>query len=136
MMCRNNYMKYTTLPYPILTISPTIYQIKSSLHSFSFQQVPYLSFTKLMATMALLAKATKPVFQSHTVWLWNFPKCCSNSALCNWSWDKYCFNYKQKAVVKMKGVVKSSRFLWKLLLFVVKRFYNLLYILYVVFYVF
>ena len=50
------------LPY-FLTISLTIYQIKSfSLRSFLFQQVPLLSFTKQMATMALLAKATKPPF--------------------------------------------------------------------------
>ena len=39
-------------------------------------------------------------FHSHTVWLWNFPKCCSTSALCKLFWDEYCFNYKQKATVK------------------------------------
>ena len=31
--------------------------------------------------------------------------------------DEYCFNYEQKAAVKMKRVVISSCFLWKLLLF-------------------
>ena len=33
----------------------------------------------------------------------------------------------KKAVLKRKGVVISLCFLWKLLLFTVKRFYNLLY---------
>ena len=40
------------------------------------------------------------IFQNHTVWLWNFMKFCSNSALCNLFCDEYYLNYKQKATVK------------------------------------
>ena len=86
-------MNYTNLPYPIfLTISPTICQIKSlSLHFFSFQKVSFLSFIKQinfcgtgLITMTFQAKLhSHYVFQSHIVWLRNFPKCCSISALCN-----------------------------------------------------
>ena len=46
------------------------------------------------------------VFQSYTEWLWNFPKCCSNSALCNLFWDEYCFCYKKKATVNERGSYK------------------------------
>ena len=73
----------------------------------------------------LSSKATLPVFQSHTVWLRNFPKYCSNSALWNLFWNEYCFNYKQKAAAK-RGVVINSCFLWKLT-FHCKNFYILLY---------
>ena len=52
---------------------------------------------------------------------------CSNSTLGDLLYGEHCFNYKQKAAVKTKGLVISSYFLWKLLLFIVKRFYNLLY---------
>ena len=64
-------MKYTTLPYPILTISLTICQIKSlSLHFFSFQKVLFLSFPKQinfcgtgLITMAFRAKLPSHCFK-------------------------------------------------------------------------
>ena len=40
---------------------------------------------------------------------------------------RWITNYKQKAAVKRKRVVISSCFPWKLLLFIVKRLYNLPY---------
>ena len=98
-----------TLPY-FLTISPSICQIKSwSLNFFSFQKVSFLSFTKqiVVQTMTFQAKLLSYyVFQSHTVWLWNFPKCCCNSAFCNLFWDECCVNYKQKTGVKERGSYK------------------------------
>ena len=46
------------------------------------------------------------VGQNHTVWLRNFPKCCSNSAIWNLFWGEYCFSYKEKVTVKWKFTCK------------------------------
>ena len=46
------------------------------------------------------------VGHNHTVWLRNFPKCCSNSALWNLFWGEYCFSYKEKVTVKWKFTCK------------------------------
>ena len=50
-------------------------------------------------------------------------ECCFNSALQRW----ILLQLQTQGYCKRKGVVISFCFLWKLLLFIVKRFYNLLY---------
>ena len=74
--------------------------------TFQSLQVSSLSFTKQInwQPMAFQAKLlSQDVFQSHAVWLWNFPKCYSISALYHLFWDEYCSNYKQKGIAKGEG---------------------------------
>ena len=81
-VCRNNYMKDTTLrytifqpfhpPYAKLNLCPYI-----SSYFKKFDLFPLVNKqTFLVQTMAFQAKLTSHyVFQSHTIWLWYFPKC-------------------------------------------------------------
>ena len=117
-----------------LTVLHTICQIKSLfLHFFSFKKLhcpPWLSkLTIVIQTMAFQVKLLSHyVFQSHTAWLWNFTKCCSDSVLYNLFWDEYCFNYKLLefllVVIPFRGSYKFM-FSLKTVTFYCKRTFQL-----------
>ena len=134
MIYGNNYIKYTTLPYSIFQPLHTPYA-KLNLFPYifcSFYKVRFLFFTKHifcgtgLITMALQAKLFSRCFSKSYSMVMNFPKCCSNSALCN-LFEMNTASVTSKRCCKWKRVVTSSCVLRKLLLFIVKRFYNLLY---------
>ena len=130
-MCRNNYMKCTTLPYPIfqpfhpryakLNLYPYIFSHFKKFHSSLL--LKHIRLRYRSNNYGLSNKATEPMLFKVIQYGYETSQNVApilHSVICS-EMDTAWITSKRQ------GLVKSSYFLWKLLLFIVNRFYYLLY---------